>query len=205
MKNKILIALAGLSALILTSASAQVDLFGQPRTATLASPAQLIIGVGGQLTFTNGPIDLHGFDGVAKIDFFAATNSAGTITATFETSPDTNTWTALTYALGVATSVTYTNFYLNTNTIVVTPYILPGTFTTPTSATAGWATPYIAAAPMTNVAAISCTANGMHMIGYNAADAARYLHVIWTCTGAATNGTTIVGATVTGRRGSEVK
>jgi hypothetical protein len=206
MKNlQTLLMVAAIAVMTTVQSFAQVDLFGAPRTISLAPPANLL-GVATQNAFTNGPVDTRSYDGIAKIDFWACTNGSGTVTMLCETSPDQTNWTALTYALGVATTVIYTNsYYGSTNLTATDYYVLPGTITTPTSATAGWATTYLVSSPFTNVAAVTITANGLHEIGYNIADAGRYIHVIWTATGAATNGATSVGAVLTGRRASEVK
>ncbi len=102
MKNKILnlmiLAVASLC-LTATDALAQVDLFGAPRT-LIVSPPNLTVNA--TLT-TNSPVDTHGYLGIGKIDIFSVTNGGGSLTVTFETSPDMTNWTALAnYALAVS-------------------------------------------------------------------------------------------------------
>jgi hypothetical protein len=171
----------------------------------------LPIGTAGMLTqnlplTTNGPVDLLGYTGRGQILLTTGTNGAGaaTITATIQTSPDTNTWTGLgNFALiSSTTAINYTNLFFNTNTVVTDNYLLPFTATTPTASTAGWATPYPAPLLFTNAAgAITVTAKGTYVVGINLTDAPRYLQVVWTVTGVTgTNGNTFVGATLQGNR-----
>ena len=199
MKNRIslfYVALLATFALCLT-AQAQVDFFGQPRTVQLAKP-QVLNGAVVSGPVTNQPIDIHHFMGVVKVDIFSCTNTAGVVTATLETSDDTTTWRAIAnYALATATTLLYTNANYPTNQVVGTNTILlPGTATTPTAGTAGWATPYVVPAPFTNSAALTL-ATGIYSVGIDTEGVGRYLHVVWTPSGSTTN--TSVGAVLTGR------
>ena len=195
--QKILVAIAALA--LTVPAFGQLDTFGPTRTIVLA-PAQNLT-VSATATVTNGPIDTHGFDGVATIDLLMLTNTVGTLSATLEQSVDATNWTAFpNYALGVATSVNYTNSLGGTNLVATDNYLLPGTLTTPTASTAGWATPYIVPALFTNTGAISTlSANGYVHVGYVIGDAQRYLHIIWTPKGTTTTNVE-VGALLTGRK-----
>ena len=155
---------------------------------------------------TNGPIDLHGYYGVVAADIFSLTNGATGLTVGFYTSSDTTNLTALAnYALATATSVVTTNANLGvgTNISATQTYLLPGSFTTPTAATAGFATPYLSPASYTNTAAVTVTGKNFYRIGWNAPDNARYLYIISTCTGGTTNAA--VGVVLSGRRGYEVR
>ncbi len=172
-----------------------LDAFAVSRSIVLATPTTLTVSA--TATVTNGPIDTHGFDGIACVDLFGITNAAGACTARLETSPDTTNWTAMTlYATATSYSLSFTNLMYGTNVTATQTSLVPGTITTPTAATAGWATPFVAPALFTNTAATLSVQNGFQKVGYNVADAARYLHIIWTPTGAGTNVT--VGALFTG-------
>ncbi len=172
------------------------DAFGNLRTLIVQSPTNLSTGT--TVSWTN---DTHGFQGVAILTLIAQTNGiagGGVTTATIEGSTDTNTFAAITYARATISSVNVTNTAL-AGTYFPDVYFLPGTTTTPTAATAGWATPYLLPAPFTNTAAITMPIGGIAQIGYNVGDAPRYLRITWTATaGAITN--TMVSAVLTARR-----
>lgn len=194
---------AALLAAVVTAPAQNSDTFNATRTVIVAGPTLLTAAVP---IVTNGPIDLHGFYGIAKVDIFSFTNAGSTVTAQFYTSPDTTNLTTLAnYASATATSVITTNANLGvgTNITATQTYLLPGTWTTPTAASAGFATSYLLPAPLTNSGAITVTAKNFYQIGFNAGDNARYLYVVWTASGGNTNG--VVGATLTGRRGYEVR
>jgi len=190
MKNlKTLLMVAAIAGLVTAQALAQrgEDLFGPVRTIVLSGPT--IIAASATPMQTNGPIDTHGFVGVATLDIATCTNAGGAMTLQFYTSPDqTNMTTLANYALGVSSSLSYTNLMYGSNTLIATQTtIAPGTITTPTSATAGWATTYIVPALFTNTGAITVTAKADYQVAYNVADAARYLYAVWTPTGSLTN------------------
>jgi hypothetical protein len=71
---------------------------------------------------------------------------------------------------------------------------MPGTVTTPTAATAGWATPYLVP-PTAATAAITTTGGGTWTLGINLQDCGRYLSVLWGLSGTQS----VVSATLTGR------
>jgi hypothetical protein len=162
-----------------------IDMFGAPRSIVLASPALLS---NATPIATNGPIDTHGFDGIAVVDIQTLTNGTGanTLTAQLFTSPDQTNLTALAnYANAVSASKSITNSMYGgtTNLIATQTELSPGTVTTPTAATAGWATPYLVPAQFTNTGAITVTTKGYYRVAYNVADAARYLYIVWTDAG----------------------
>ena len=174
---------------------AQSDLFGQSRTLVLTVPVKVI-----SSTAISNVVDVHMFGGVVKVDLFCLTNGASqTMTATLSTSPDqTNCTTLANYALATATTIQYTNGTYGTTSLVGTnTYNLPGTVTTPASATAGWASPYLLSAQFTNTGAITVTTPGIYTVGFKSGDSGRYLHILWTPGAGVTN--TAVGAVLTGR------
>lgn len=177
------------------------DYFGIPRQIQLAKPNYIAAAT------TNGSIDIHGFIGVGVINFMSCTNGDGTgaLTATLQTSTDNTNWTAISsYALGRSATVSYTNMnWGGTNLYVTDTYILPGTITTPTAATAGWATSYLLPSQFTNTGAITLTTPGVYSVGVNLTDSPRYLRVYFTPDESMSN--SFCGAVLTGRRGSEVK
>jgi hypothetical protein len=180
------------------SANAQrgLDTFAAPRTVSFGIQTF----TPNSNSVTNGPVDIRMFDGVAKINFFNATNSnttGGTLTATVYGSSDATNMTAITYALGVNRTVNYTNNFWGTSTPIGTNnWILPGTMTTPTASTSGFASQYLSPAPFTNTAAINVASRGCYEIGFNAGDAPRYIFIVWTTGGSVTNFTG--GAIMTG-------
>jgi hypothetical protein len=196
--QKILAAIAGLA--LATSAFAQLDTFGPTRSIIILSPTNLS-GSAATGSVTNGVIDTHGFDGIATIDLLMVTNSAGTLTAQIEGATDCTNWTAFSsYALATSTTIIVTNgYYGSTNLTATNVYLLPGVITTPTASTAGWATPFLNPALFTNTAAVTMVSGGYYKIGYNVADAPRYLHIVWTAKGTSVTNVWI-GALFTGRR-----
>lgn len=156
------------------------DVFGALRTIQLGTPVTLTAVANGA---TNAPIDTHGFDGVALIQILSLTNATtpGAVTAQLFTSDDTTNWTALAnYAVGTATSENITNKMSGNGTVIATQTtIYPGTVTTPTASSAGWATPYLLPAQFTNSGSVSILAKGAYTVGYNVSDAKRYLEIVY--------------------------
>lgn len=192
-----LVVLAVASLSLVSSALAAADTFAGLRTVVVDAP-RLISG-GGNNTVTNSWTDIRGFEGIAKIDFTSKTNAAGgTLTVAIQTSADqTNITTLANVAYATPANITYTNAMLGTNITATDTINFPGVITTPTAATAGWATPYIVPNPFTNtVSALSLTADGVTTIGFNIADTSRYIRLVYTTGGTATNST--VSATLTG-------
>lgn len=200
--RNILTAVALVAACVTSHAQGSFDLFGSTRTLVLATPQTIRETAS---VVTNGPIDTHGYVGIGEVTISSLTNALGTVTAQLYTSSDTTNLTALSnFATSTSTTVNVTNLmYGGTALYAANQYLLPGTLTTPTASSAGWATTYLNPAPFTNSAAITITAKGLYKIGYNVADAGRYLYVVYTVTGANTNFTT--SAEFTGRRATEVK
>ena len=201
MKKYLKLMLLAFSSFCLTiSAQAQMDVFSGVRTLIVDSPRTLLVSA--TPLVTNSWVDIHGFEGIAKIDFTSKTNAGGgTVTVQVQTSQDQTNFTTLAnvaYATGV--SATITNWmYGSTNLTATDVFNIPGTVTTPTAATAGWSTPYILPAPFTNtVSALSLTADGVNTIGFNISDANRYIRLIYTTGGTVTNST--ISAVLTARR-----
>lgn len=176
------------------------DIYGGTRTIVVAPPQTILTSANNSVT--NLPVDIHHLVGQAKLDLICETNvNAGTWTVSVQTSAsDATNWTALTYALSTSTSAITTNlFYPNGGSTQTTTntFLLPGTITTPTAGTAGWATAYLSAAPYTNTGSIAIPASGVVSIGFNADDAGRFIRTIWTPAGSSTNAA--VTAILTGR------
>ena len=201
MKSKlsILFTIAMLAIAFTASAQRGLDTFYPTRTLTLAPPTLQ----SGATSVTNLPTDIRIFDGICAVTIMSYTNGGGTFTATLEQSSSTNvsTWSAISAsALGVPTTIIYTNNVLvsggSTNMVGTNYWLLPGTPTTPTASTAGFATSYLANSEMTNTGAITLPAGGVALVGCNVGDQKRYIHIIFTSTGAAT--TNFCGATLSG-------
>jgi hypothetical protein len=192
MKNKILFGLLAAFGLC-ASANAQFDYFAAPRTIVLTYPSKLTA------TDSNSVIDIHGFEGVAKIDFICTTNNTtNAVTVQIMTSPDRTNWSALSsYALAVSNSIITTNNYYGTATPLATNvYLFAGTVTTPSAASSGFVTTYLNPAPFTNSGSITIN-TGAAEIGFVPTDAQRYLQAVWTFAGTSTNS---VAAIFTGRK-----
>ena len=196
--NKYIIsAVAAAAACIAITASAQVNgTFREFSPAVIATPGPLAAAA--PILATNGPVDILGYYGTGEIDIVSSTNAGGALTVTVETSPDSTNWTGLSNfgLVNSTTAVAYTNLYYGTNLIVTDNYLYPFTITTPTAATAGYSTPYLAELPFTNTGAITITAKGTYrVIINNIQDANRYFYIVYTPSGTATNIT--VGANLT--------
>lgn len=197
--NKLtLVILAVASFEVTCQAQRGFDMFAVPRTVVLAGPQD--INTIGTAPVTNGPVSTPIFDGIASIDLFAYTNtgtSGGTMTATLYGSNDKTNFTAITgYALiSSTTAITYTNYQYGNAQPSTNNYLLPGTIVVPTAATAGFAIPYLNPLPFTNTGPVTISAGGYQKVGLSINDYARYLYVVWTPGGTATNFT--VGATMT--------
>lgn len=190
------IALAGIFGLLAAlPAKAQFDMFYAPRTIALVYPQAVNAG-----TSSNFVIDIHGYEGVAKLDIVTLTNGAcSAATLTIYTSSDRTNWTALAnYASATSNSVIYTNSYYGASGILYGTNVImyPGTKTTPSAAMAGFSTPYLLPAPLTNSAAFTLS-TGLQSIGFIIPDGARYMQAAYSFTGASTN---TIAAILTARK-----
>lgn len=197
--NKLNLVILAVASLCLTaSAQRGFDVYGVTRTLIVAPVTLYNTGAG---PWTNSWVDVRSFDGIANLDVFCCTNVGNsTFTITVQGSNDqTNTTTIGSASVASSTTVIYTNgYYGGTNFSATNIYLLPGAIVTPTATTAGFATPYLnnLANPFTNsLSAYSPTQYGVTHIGLNIADANRYMRIIVTPAGAATNG--VVGAILT--------
>lgn len=176
------------------------DTFGVPRAIVLTAPAVQSGGTAG--TVSNNPVDIRSFDGIVKIDVYVGTNTGttgGTVTITPNVSSDLTNWSALSsFAfINKTNQIISTNGYYGSGVLYATNnYLIPGTITTPTAASAGFATKYITTPLFTNTAGVSVGASGWYEIGFNAGDAPRYISVQYVPGGSATNFN--VGAVLTG-------
>lgn len=170
------------------------DTFEVPRTVVILPPTNLVASA----TVSNVVCDVGVLDGNAKIDIAVSTNvgtATGTLTVQLYMSKDYTNWVAATNLayLNSTNSNKITNSYYNfgastTNGLVATNIsFLPGTWTTPNPATAGFATPYLSPPPYTNGLALTVTGNGVYEIGFQINDSSRYLQLVVTATGQQTN------------------
>lgn len=178
--------LVGLS---LPSARAQgvngFDFYSVPRFITW-SPTMLT-NHSGTLTASNAPVDLHGFDGVASV-FLTTSNYAGNagtpaFCARLFGSQDNTNWFLMTNC-SYATAATYNITNKIGGVVATNQYLLPGTVTTPTAATAGFASPYLVPQPFTNAGVIlTNVSGGSGLIGWSVQDGPRYVQVQYIVTG----------------------
>lgn len=168
-------------------AQAAIDLFSAPRYIQLSSLTDLT-NHSGTLSASNQPVDIHGYEGIATVVFFA-TNYAGTtgspaMYAYLESSDDKTNWFAFTNA-AAATAATYNLTNLSNGTVATNTYFLPGTVTTATPASAGFAGSYLVPAAFNSGSGtlITNVAGGVAVLGFNIQDAHRYVHVAYKVTG----------------------
>jgi len=207
-----LIVTALLAVAALSVSAQSFDIFGNTRTVVMQTPTKLA--TTGQATVTNSlnAVDVRSFDGIGIINLVVVSNSADVATTpslvvVIEDSADTTNYTALTtIAVANSTSIAITNSSLGvgTNIAVTDTFLLPGTFTTPPSATAGFATKYLSPAAFTSLGTqTNGSTSAVYQYGINLNDARRYLRIRYSLTGS--NANYGVGATLTGRVGSEVQ
>ncbi len=188
LKNLILAGALCLAAIL--PARAQFNLFGENRTAVMCYPTTLRTD-GASKGITNNPVNIHGSAGIGIITLACQTNSGvGTLTCTVQQSPDLTNWTTLgNCAIATSNAVAYTNFiYGYTNAPAATnQWLFPGVVTTPTSTTAGFATPYVLPPAYNSNAVVTISTNLVAEIGFIANDAQQFIRTIWVATGANTN------------------
>ena len=164
MKNRITLTITSALSLFAVGSLMAQDVFAGART-ILALPPQVITAV------VSNVVDVHGYDGVAKIDLISATRDAANVTTFTLAGSATRTGTyatIATFALGVPTTVPLTN----TASGGATNYIYyAGTVTTPTAATAGWATPYLVPSAFTTSGASASTTSSTKTAASKAASA----------------------------------
>lgn len=197
------------SAMLVTAlaAKASIDLFGAPRVVQVSPPTAL--GTGAATPVTNAVVDLRNYDGVVNLLVSMKTNAAGgvAVLTLYSSVNGTNAWTAVTTAAtATSTTVISTNMAQgagSANFTATNTYFLPGTLTTPTAGTAGFASVYLTAAPFTNSAVVTFTGDGWYSLGLNIDDLNRFMIGVWTVSGTTTN---MTGAAImVGHRSGEVK
>ncbi len=183
------------------------NLFEAPRVIVLTAPTLITAATTVTLfSLTNTGVDIHGAAGQGFVLINSFTNAGGALTATIETADDNTNWVSMpNYALATSTTINITNTtYGNpTNLYANQTQLMPGTMTTPAVYSTGFAAPggqYLLPAQFTNTGAITITGKGQYLIGFQAEDVKRYMHIYYTPTGASTNDT--VSATVHIYRGN---
>ncbi len=205
---KILLAAVALSVTGSVIGQGLEDYFAGSRTLQLAVPTSYASGTSTLLS--NAIVDIHGSVGISKVDFFGYSVGTGTISAQIAGSVDQTNWSVVPVAMATQNVVIYTNTYYGNGASGITAtntWNLYGTTTTPTAATAGFATPYIGTYPAgqyTNTGTLSVipslgtpggNTNGAYVMtaGFNIADAPRYIRIQWS--GSATNAVTAASLT----------
>lgn len=185
------------------AAKAQFDSFGDVRTVIIAQPTN-VWGTGAATLNTGGPnytnrhTDVTPFEGIVRMDIAVLTNTVGTFTLLLQHSPDQATWSTLTnYAIANPTTFNLTNVYYGSNLICTNIWLLPGTNTTVTAATAGFAGNYLTSAPFTNTGTLT-VGNLPLTVGFKREDTYRYVRFILQSTGGASTNASIQ-ATMTGK------
>jgi hypothetical protein len=201
--QKIWLGLVAVLAVNTAQAQMVFDSFAAMRWMTIIPMTNIVTSTGGANGTTNF-IDRIGFEGIASIIVPWQTNSgAATGTVYVQSSPDQTNWTALAYALAtnVTKAIITNSAYATTNVFLTATNteILPGPFTTPVAATAGYASPYVGSISFTNTNSITLSSvqpAGTTLIGFNVGDAYRYIRVGFAA--GTTNST--VGAFLVGRK-----
>ena len=176
-----------LTVFALTALGGSFDQFAGPRFVVLSSGTDLT-NHSGTLTASNSVVDIHGYDGVAAVYFNAQAyaGSGGKIYAYLEDSADgTNFFMLTNVAAAVSATYNMVNYAYSTNGFTATnSYLLPGTVTTATASSAGFAGTYLAPAAFTGYGVLCTnvsTANAV--LGFPIQGARRYLHIAYTVTG----------------------
>lgn len=204
-------------------ARAQVDFYAQPRWMVLDSP-RLINQAAGGAAGTNAvnlfspTNDMHGCDGIAGV-YICWTNAAAytasgpntnqvltALAVTLQNSVDATNWTTM-------TNVSFaTNFYFpfitngaygGTNLVFTNQIAVPGTLSTATPSSAGFAGTYLVPSLFTNTATITNQYGGVLVLGVPVFDSQRYWRVNYQTTntiGFSTNGSWFVSAIAVVRR-----
>jgi len=216
MKNRNSFAITlGLTLLGLLAFSPMCHAQGAGAGDMFAGPRFLVLDVGTVKAATTAssvidlPIDIHGYDGIASVIITAPVeaggDATGTIYARLEGSPDgqvtgTTNWTILTNCAVMNTFTTNILTSLVSGILGVTnTYMIPGTVTTPTANSAGFAGQYLSATAFTSAGVgLTNVASGIAVIGFNVSDAPRFIRLKYTVT-AQTN---CVSAVMIGRKNS---
>jgi hypothetical protein len=192
MKFNKLFAVLAVASLFCLKAQAQFDAYAGFTTLVVDAPRNLAVAAAGINSTTNMPVDIHGFDGIAKIDFSCFSNNvATTVLVAIQTSPDQTNWTSLAnVSYAVPQSLILSNYMYGGILTDTNVFNRAGTVTSPTAATSGWATSYLVPAPFTNTAsALDVSHNSIVTVGFNISDAGRYLRLVYTPSGTTTNWT----------------
>lgn len=177
---------------VLSHAAGDDDLFAGAKTMILAPPKFFTVNVN---NFTNGPYDMRGFRGIAKIDLILGTNSDCTMVCALQGSTTgTNAWTTMTnFCQATQTTFNLTNNMIGwgTNTLVCTnTYNLAGTISTATPATSGFAGRFIDPGVMfTNAASFTLVGSNVVTVACSIDDQPRFWRLLWTTGGTLTNET----------------
>lgn len=163
------------------------DMFGVPRFIVMDQGQVTAATSAVTVSNSNPVIDVHGYDGIAAVVFSGITTNASansTLYARLEGSQTgTNGWALLT---NCAVMVLSTNNITNLTTAVVgtNTYLLPALPTFPTTATAGFAGPYLSPPAFTSTSVLcSNVTTAVSVLGFPVADVPRYLHAVYIVTG----------------------
>lgn len=194
---KISLAVAVAALVSLASFGQGFDTFGNFPVLTVITPTQ----INGATTQSNLPVDIRLFTGIVNVPVMCWTNGGGTVTVELRQAANTNgPWTDITsIAKGVPTTIYYTNAAAGASIYATNNWVLPGTVTTPTAATAGWSTTYLLPSQYTNSGAIAVgtATTGVQTFAFNSDDVQRYFQIVYVTTGAAS--TNSLGAAIIGR------
>jgi len=170
------------------------DMFGNPRYFVVTGIQTITNNLANQstgVTVSNTiaaytSVDVRNCVGEAVVLLSVTNNNfnaaAPTMYAFLEGSMDQTNWYTLTNtAIMTNLDVSITNAYWgNTNVQTVNRYPIPGVFTTPTSATAGFASVYLQSAPLTATGILCTNVTGTQCVmGWNIADGPRYIHIVY--------------------------
>lgn len=175
--------MAALALMISPLAQAQVpDTFYVPTAIVPTGSPNVLTAASAYVT--NGPIDIAGYLGVANVDCFITTNASEVSSFQIFASPDQTNYYALSnYAyIPSPTIFKYTNTYWGSNLVYATNrFLVPGTVTTATPSSAGYAGYYLneATVPFTNNTYQTNLQTGHFRIGLKVQDAYRYLYFVW--------------------------
>lgn len=189
------------------SAAAQgnFDYFAAPKTIVLQSPVVLAQSGTTVLNASNNAINIGRFLGDVVVDINITSNSVagtGTNVFTIQSSPNgSNSWTTVSItAFATPTTIVTTNYYGTTNSqfiLTTNNFMVPGTITYPTVASAGFSGQYVIPAPFTSNASATTIGSATYTIGFDADNQGNFIQILWTQSGS--NSDFTVSAVLRGR------
>jgi len=191
--KQIMFGLFALAASIFTaSAQGNFDYFAAPKTIVI-SPPQILTQSAATTLQTTNVANISRFLGVAVMDIYSISNSAGaavlpTNTFTLYSSiTGTNNWIQMTnVAFATSTTIITTNYVGTTNSAVIyttNTFMVPGTISNAVVALNGFSGQWTQPAPFTSSATGNSGPTANWTIGFDSDNAGNYIQLVWSTSG----------------------